>query len=70
MEQYFINQDQTQNPGWHHEVHTKKHAEELRIMRKTYLGFFYNEIDAVQEGKRYYSDADGCAICCPKAHRG
>ena len=70
MEQYFISQDQTQNPGWHHEVHTKKHAEELRIMRKTYLGFFYNEIDAVQEGKRYYSDADGCAICCPKAHRG
>ena len=27
-------------------------------------------VEAVQEGKKYYSDADGCAICCPKAHRG
>ena len=29
-----------------------------------------DEISAVQEAKAYYSDADGCATCCPKAHKG
>lgn len=70
MKHYYINNNQTCNPGFHHEVHTKEHAEQLRISSKTYLGYFSSEVEAVQEGKKYYSDADGCAICCPKAHRG
>lgn len=70
MEQYYINNNQTRNPGLHHEVHTKEHAEQLRISSKIYLGYFSSEVEAVQAGNRYYSDADGCAICCPKAHRG
>lgn len=70
MKYYCINNNQTCNPGFHHEVHTKEHAEQLQISSKTYLGYFSSEIEAVQEGKKYYSDADGCAICCPKAHRG
>ena len=70
MTMYYINQDQTNNPGYHHEVHTREHAEELHIQRKYFLGFFPNEVEAVQAGKRIYSDADGCAVCCPRAHRG
>jgi len=67
---YYVNNNQTRNPGLHHEVHTKEHAEELRIISKTYLGYFENEVEAVSEAKKIYADADGCAICCPKAHRG
>ena len=70
MKYYYINDDQTQNPGWHHEVHTSEHAEELKIRNKTYLGYFSDEIEAVRAGKRYYSDADGCKVCCPRAHKG
>ena len=58
------------NPGFHHEVHTQEHAAELKIQDKIYLGWFANEFDAVQAGRGYYSDADGCAVCCPKAHKG
>lgn len=70
MNYYYINNDQTKNPGYHHEVHTQEHAAQLNIWSKTPLGWFYDEIQAVQAGKRYYSDADGCAVCCPRAHRG
>lgn len=70
MKHYYINNNSTCNPGFHHEVHTKEHAEQLQISSKTYLGYFSSEVEAVQKGKEYYSDADGCAICCPKAHRG
>lgn len=67
---YYVNNDRTHNPGLHHEVHTKSHVEQLNIRSKTLLGYFSNEIDAVQAAKRLFPDADGCAICCPKAHRG
>ena len=63
---YYINNNETHNPGLHHEVHTQAHAEQLSI----YLGYFNNEIEAVAAGKKIYSDADGCATCCPKAHKG
>ena len=70
MPYYYINNDQTQNPGYHHEVHTQEHAAELKIQNKTYLGWFPDEIQAVTEGYPYYRDADGCKNCCPRAHRG
>ena len=28
---YYVNNNQTLNPGLHHEVHTKEHAEQLGI---------------------------------------
>lgn len=31
---------------------------------------YANEVEAVAQAKKIYSDADGCAICCPDAHRG
>jgi len=67
---YYVNNNQTRNPGLHHEVHTKEHAEELNISSKTFVGYFDSEIKAVSEAKKIYVDADGCAICCPRAHRG
>ena len=67
---YYINNDQTHNPGLHHEVHTEEHANKLGIVSKQYVGYFSNEIDAVNQDKGIYTDADGCAICCPKAHKG
>ena len=67
---YYVNNDTTLNPGRHHEVHTEKHANELNIRSKTYVGYFDNEIDAVAAAKSIYTDADGCIVCCPKAHKG
>ena len=67
---YFVNNDQTLNPGLHHEVHTEAHARALRISSKFYLGYYFDEADAVARAKQYYCDADGCAVCCPKAHKG
>ena len=67
---YYVNDNQTANPGLHHEVHTKEHAEELNIKSKTYVGYFNNEVEAVSAAKSIYDDADGCATCCPDAHRG
>lgn len=70
MNFYYVNDDQTHNPGLHHEVHTKEHAEQLKIRNTTYVGYFSDEIQAVAQAKKIYSDADGCATCCPKAHKG
>ncbi len=67
---YYVNNDQTHNPGLHHEVHTSEHAAILHIRSTTYLGYFTDEMAAVNAAKRLYSDADGCAVCCPRAHRG
>jgi len=67
---YYVNNDQTWNPGLHHEVHTEEHATQLGIRSAQYVGYFSGELDAVVQAKLIYSDADGCATCCPKAHRG
>ena len=70
MTLYFVNNNRTNNPGLHHEVHTEEHAKKLNIISKTELGFFDNEIQAVAKAKTIYNDADGCKICCPRAHTG
>ena len=67
---YYVNNNQTLNPGLHHEVHTEQHAQLLGISSKIYLGYYFNEVDAVAKAKQYYRDADGCAVCCPKDHKG
>ena len=67
---YYVNNNQTANPSLHHEVHTEAHTRMLGITNKIYLGYYFNEADAVARAKQYYRDADGCAVCCPKAHKG
>jgi len=68
MQAYYVNNDQTKNPGLHHEVHTADCAG--GIVNKTYLGYFDNCVPAVAAARKIYSDADGCAKCCPNCHRG
>ena len=70
MAYYVVNKNQTRNPGLHHEVHTLEHANKLGITNRIILGSFSNEVAAVARAKIYYQDADGCATCCPKSHRG
>ena len=67
---YYVNRNETCNLGHHHEVHTQMHIQQLDIRDTLYLGFFENEIEAVATAKQHYTDADGCAICCPMAHTG
>jgi hypothetical protein len=70
MKHYIVNNNDTYNPGRHHEVHTYEHATQLRISNYTDLGYCNSAIEAVIKAKAYYSDADGCAVCCPEAHKG
>lgn len=67
---YCVNNDNSKNPEENHEVHTVEHAEKLGISSYKYLGYCSSEEDALQEAKKIYSDADGCAICCPSIHKG
>jgi len=67
---YYVNNDQTKNPGLHHEVHTETCANNLGIKNKSYLGYYNNCSDAVKKAKETYSDADGCKICCFPCHKG
>ena len=48
---YCVNRNSTQNPGWHHEVHTVSHADELGIANRISLGYHSDEIAAVQAAK-------------------
>ncbi|WP_313346891.1 hypothetical protein [Sedimentibacter sp.] len=70
MPYYYVNNNPTLNPGYHHEVHTEEHANELNILSKKYLGFYSNCFDAVDKAKETYSDADGCKTCCSLCHKG
>lgn len=70
MNHYIVNPNDEHNPGWHHEVHTMEHAIQLRINSYIDLGYCTSGIEAKQKAIQYYSDADGCLICCPEAHEG
>lgn len=70
QQRYYVNNDQTKNPGLHHEVHTEECANKLGIKNKAFLGYFSNCFDAVEKAKEIYSDADGCIICCFPCHKG
>lgn len=70
MNYYIVNRNATYNPGYHHEVHTQEHADSLGVSDRINLGWFNNEVEAVNFAKAYYSDADGCKTCCPRAHKG
>lgn len=73
MPYYFVNKDKTRNPGLHHEVHIAKGChvgDRISMDKRQDIGSFTNEVQAVAAAKAYYSDADGCIHCCPKAHKG
>lgn len=70
MNRYIVNNNDTLNPGRHHEVHTMEHAVQLRVSSYIDLGYCSSAVEAKRKAKAYYRDADGCAICCPAAHEG
>lgn len=53
LEKYYVNNNSTYNPGYHHEVHTEEHANELNISSKTYLGYYHNCFGAVDKVRKY-----------------
>lgn len=67
MKAYYVNREDYFNPGHNHEVHVSTCT--YKSSNSIYLGEYSNAIPAVAEAKKYYSDADGCAICCPEAHQ-
>ncbi len=70
MPNYIINVNEDEKG--YNEVHNETTCSHLPATynRKT-LGNFSNEIDAVSYAKRIgYTNADGCAHCCPLAHKG
>ena len=70
MNKYFVNNNPTHNPGFHHEVHTDDCAIGKLVTSKTDLGWKPDGVAAVAAAKHYYSDADGAKCCCPEAHKG
>ncbi len=72
MMYYFVNTDQTQNPGLHHEVHSIGclWGDQILYEKRISLGLFPSATEAVTAAKRFYADADGCKTCCPEAHTG
>ena len=49
---YYINNNQTSNPGIHHEIHTKEHAAQLGIRSTQYVDYYANEVETVAQAKK------------------
>lgn len=62
---YFVNDDP--QPNGDHEVH-KTECPSFPENR-TYLGYYSHCREAVQEAKKRYQTADGCAICSSECHK-
>lgn len=67
MPQYYVNREDFFNPSHNHEVH--KSTCSFKSNNSIYLGEYSNAVPAVAKAKQTYRDADGCATCCPEAHR-
>lgn len=71
MNNFYLNSDDSNNPGHNHEVHISSCPFFPSPSHRIYLGVFSSAKDAVQAAKNLgYADADGCAACCPEAHHG
>ena len=66
MNAYYVNSEAQDNGD--HEVHTSDCFWLPKSENRKYLGEFSNCADAVKEAKKTYSEADGCAHCCPACH--
>lgn len=66
---YYINRNRNNAHG-DNEVHREDCHWMPSLENREYLGFFSDAIQAVAEAKRRgYPHADGCAFCCPEAHK-
>lgn len=60
---YYV--DKTSGYNNNHVVHAA-HCHYLpKMQHRLFLGTFYNPVAAIQQARKYYSGAMGCAACCP-----
>lgn len=64
MASYYVNNDSQSNGD--HEVHVTGCV--FFPSDRIYLGEHSSCNAAVTEAKRYYSQSNGCATCCPACH--
>ena len=69
MKKYYVNKSDDNNPNKDHEVHCEGCYWMPKEENRVYLGWFSNGVEAVSAANKYYSDADGCAHCCPECNR-
>lgn len=62
MELYFVNKNM--HPNGQHEVHTGLCVFLPSQENRLPLGIFTNCVEAVNEAKKTYSNANGCYYCC------
>ncbi len=64
---YYVNKN-AQSTG-EHEVHKGTCSFLPPSYHCQYLGEFSSDYSALEVAKRYYTNVDGCAYCCPLIHR-
>lgn len=69
MDKYCLNRTQQVGYGYNHEVHKSWCSYRPTPSNQIDLGYCYSEEEALRKAKQYYSDADGCAHCCPSIHK-
>lgn len=70
MDKYCLNRNQQVGYGYNHEVHKSWCSHRPLPANQIDLGYCYSDEEALRKAKQYYSDADGCAYCCPSIHKG
>lgn len=70
MKRYYVNLNSSGNPNHDHEVHCEGCYWLPSAENRIYLGLFSSGVAAVQAAKAYFSNVDGCALCCPESHHG
>lgn len=64
---YYVNKNAQSDSG-DHEVHSATCSRLPQPENRLDLGDFNGCAAAVDEAKRYYYDANGCAYCSPSCH--
>ena len=66
---YYVNKQTTGNPNYNHEVHKGTCPYLPSVLNREYLGYFSSCAEAIKKAKEFYTNVDGCAICCPECHK-
>lgn len=69
LKNYYVNKISTGNPNYNHEVHSENCPFLPNVLNRIYLGCFFSSTEAINKARLYYSNVDGCAICCPENHK-
>ena len=63
---FYVNKNAQANGQ--HEVHRSTCSWLPDVENCLYLGDFTSSAQAVREARKYYTNVDGCAFCCPESH--